>query len=68
MWQLICVFIYAQVMLNQSDITADSQWSTVQGQLSSLAAFSAVKSQEDRQHLFQDYVSNLQVSVQASKP
>ena len=54
-------------MLNQSDISADSQWATVQTQLSNLAAFSAVRSQEDRQQLFQDYVSNLQVPEQASQ-
>ena len=52
-------------MLNQSDITADSQWSTAQTQLSSLAAFSAVRSQQDRQQLFQDYVNDLQVPTQA---
>ena len=54
-------------MLNQSDISADSQWATVQTQLSNLAAFSAVRSQEARQELFQDYVSNLQVPEQASQ-
>ena len=48
-------------MLNESDIGPDSQWSTVRSQLSSLAAFSAVGSPEDRQQLFQEYVTDLQV-------
>ena len=54
-----------QVMLNQSDITADSQWTAVQPQLSRLAAFPAVRSQEERQQLFQEYVTDLQVTTQA---
>lgn len=54
---------YLQVMLNQSDIMADSQWTTVQPQLSRLAAFAAVRSQEDRQQLFQEYVTDLQVPL-----
>lgn len=48
-------------MLNQSDAGPDRQWSTVRSQLSSLAAFSAVSSEEDRQRLFQEYVTDLQV-------
>ena len=52
-------------MLSQSDLTADSQWSTVQSQLSNLAPFSAVKSHEDRQQLLQDYMSDLQVPLRS---
>lgn len=49
-------------MLSQSDITADSRWSSVQSQLSGLAAFSALKSQEDRLQLFEEYSGDLRVS------
>ncbi len=56
-----------QVMLNESDIKSDSEWSTVQAQLSSLAAFAAVKSGEDRQQLFQEYTADLQVSISHSQ-
>ncbi|KAL3149568.1 hypothetical protein ABBQ32_002344 [Trebouxia sp. C0010 RCD-2024] len=52
-----------KVMLNDSDIGPDSQWSTVRSQLSSLAAFSAVRSQEERQQLFQEYVTDLQAAA-----
>lgn len=55
-----------KVMLSQSDLTADSQWSTVQSQLSNLAPFSAVKSHEDRQQLLQDYMSDLQVAADSA--
>ncbi len=48
-------------MLNQSDIGPDSKWSTVQQQHSGLAAFSAVKSDEDRQQVFQEYSGDLKV-------
>ncbi len=53
---------WMQVMLSESDIGPDSDWSRVQGQLSSLAAFSAVKPGEERQQLFQEYTADLQVS------
>ncbi len=56
-----------QVMLAESDIKPDSDWSTVQGQLSSLAAFTAVKSDEDRRQLFQEYTGDLQVSISHSQ-
>ncbi len=56
-----------QVMLSESDITPDSDWSRVQGQLSSLAAFAAVKSGEDRHQLFQEYTGDLQVSISHSQ-
>ena len=50
-------------MLSQSDITAGSQWSTLQPNLSSLAAYSAVKSDAERQQLFQEYTGELQVMI-----
>jgi hypothetical protein len=58
---------WLQVMLSQSDIKPDSEWSIVQGQLSSLAAFTAVKSGEDRQQLFQEYTGDLQVSSRSTQ-
>ena len=58
---------WLQVMLSQSDVKAESDWSTVQGQLSSLAAFTAVKSGEDREQLFQEYTGNLQVGIRHSQ-
>ena len=60
---LLSLSVPLQVMLSQSDLTADSQWSTVQSHLSSLAPFCAVKLEEDRQQLFQDYVGDLQVPL-----
>ena len=50
-------------MLSQSDITAGSQWSKFQPNLSSLAAYSAVKSDAERQQLFQEYTGELQVMI-----
>ena len=56
-----------QVMLSQSDIKPESDWSKVQQQLSSLAAFTAVKSGEDRHQLFQEYTEDLQASISHSQ-
>ncbi|KAL0031978.1 hypothetical protein WJX79_009976 [Trebouxia sp. C0005] len=52
-----------KVMLSQSDIKPESDWSKVQQQLSSLAAFTAVKSGEDRHQLFQEYTEDLQAAA-----
>lgn len=57
---------WLQVMLSESDIRPESDWSSLQGQLSSLAAFTAVKSDEDRHQLFQEYTADLQVSISHS--
>ena len=48
-------------MLSKSDMNADSRWANVQPQLASLAAFTALKRDQDRRQLFQDYVDDLQV-------
>ena len=52
-----------QIMLSQSGIAADSQWRTVKPQMASLAAFTALKSDQDRQQLFEEYVNNLKVCL-----
>ena len=53
-----------QVMLTESDLTADSNWSTAQAQLADLAPFSAVTSEQEREQLFEDYVGDLKVYIQ----
>ncbi|KAL0019460.1 hypothetical protein WJX77_005863 [Trebouxia sp. C0004] len=52
-----------KVMLSQSNVKPESDWSTVQAQLSSLAAFATVTSGEERQQLFQEYTANLQAAA-----
>lgn len=52
-----------KVMLSESDIRPETDWSSLQGQLSSLAAFTAVKSDEDRHQLFQEYTADLQAAA-----
>ena len=50
-----------QIMLSQSGLAAHSQWGTVKPQMASLAAYTALKSDQDRQQLFEEYVNNLKV-------
>ena len=51
-----------QAMLAQSNISLEDAWPKVRSQLASLSAFSAVKSELDRQEMYQDYIADLQVS------
>ena len=54
--------IVMQVMLAQSNVSLEDAWPSVRSQLASLSAFSAVKSELDRQEMYQDYIADLQVS------
>lgn len=51
-----------QAMLVQGNISIKDDWSSVQGQLASSSAFSAVESELDRQAMFQDHIAELQVT------
>ena len=51
-----------QAMLAQSNISLEDAWPGVRSQLATLSAFSAVKSELDRQEMYQDYIADLQVS------